>query len=471
MRDSIISVGIDLGTSTTQLVFSRITIENLASDFNVPKIHIVDKEIIYRSGVYFTPLLSSTEINAEEVRSLIALEYLKAGINQADVATGAIIITGETARKHNASQVLNMLSDFSGEFVVAAAGPDLESVLSGRGAGADKLSKANGIVVANLDIGGGTTNMSVFRNGQLIHVSCLDIGGRLIRIENGRISYIYHKIKDLALSKNIVLNVGEEADKNKLKEICRIMTQSLAQLLYMETAEPELSRLFTNGAINYPESLKIDAVTFSGGVAGLLYGAKTEDCYQYGDIGVLLAEAIKESAWFQKIKIHQPDEIIQATVVGAGIHTTELSGSTISYDPELLPIKNIPVIRIEDSLVYTGAVEKGYKNINADGMIAVSLSGCLIKNFSDIQSTAEMLLAEMQFLRESRHPLIIVMEEDFSKVIGNAIKVRCKKAGEPCSMICIDGIAARTGDYIDIGVPVKTGRVLPVVVKTLIFNV
>ena len=49
--------------------------------------------------------------------------------------TGAVIITGETARKENANEVLEALSDLAGDFVVATAGPDLESILAARGAG------------------------------------------------------------------------------------------------------------------------------------------------------------------------------------------------------------------------------------------------------------------------------------------------------------------------------------------------
>ncbi|MFR1114627.1 MAG: ethanolamine ammonia-lyase reactivating factor EutA, partial [Blautia sp.] len=135
MQETILSVGIDIGTSTTQLIFSKLTIENLASNYTVPRISIVDKKVIYRSGIYFTPLKSQTEIDAVKVKDIIRGEYEKAGIQPADLQTGAVIITGETARKPNANSVLEALSDMAGEFVVATAGPDLESVLSAKGVG------------------------------------------------------------------------------------------------------------------------------------------------------------------------------------------------------------------------------------------------------------------------------------------------------------------------------------------------
>ena len=185
MRQEIKSIGIDIGTSTTQLVFSRIVVENVAGSYNVPRVSIVDKEVIYRSKIYFTPLRSATEIDAEAVKKIVKDEYEAAGMTPADLSTGAVIITGETARKQNANEVLEALSDFAGDFVVATAGPDLESVLAARGAGTDTISEEHRTAVANLDVGGGTTNIAVYQKGTLRGVCCLDIGGRLINIADG----------------------------------------------------------------------------------------------------------------------------------------------------------------------------------------------------------------------------------------------------------------------------------------------
>ena len=167
MRQEIKSIGIDIGTSTTQLVFSRIVVENVAGSYNVPRVSIVDKEVIYRSKIYFTPLRSATEIDAEAVKKIVKDEYAAAGMTPADLSTGAVIITGETARKQNANEVLEALSDFAGDFVVATAGPDLESVLAARGAGTDTISEEHRTAVANLDVGGGTTNIAVYQKGTL----------------------------------------------------------------------------------------------------------------------------------------------------------------------------------------------------------------------------------------------------------------------------------------------------------------
>jgi ethanolamine utilization protein EutA len=261
-------------------------------------------------------------------------------------------------------------------------------------------------------------------------VSCLDIGGRLIRLEDSKISYVYPKIKELAGQNGIALKAGDTADAGILRRVCGLMADMLAQLLYLQPETVELSGLFTNGVVNYPQTLPIDAVTFSGGVAGLIYGQDTDDPFKYGDIGVLLAEAIKESAWFHSLEVYRPAETIRATVIGAGAHTTKLSGSTICYDPEILPIKNLPVIRMRDQSEYTGAALKEYQKMNVDGMVAVAMGGNDIETFQDIQKAAEMLLEETRFLRSKAYAMVILVEKDFAKAIGNAIRTKCKKAGE-----------------------------------------
>jgi len=246
VKESVTSVGIDIGTSTTQLIFSKLTIENRAAGYMVPKVEIVDKEVVYCSDIYFTPLISNTEIDGEKVSAIIRAEYEKAKIKPEEVSTGAVIITGETARKQNANMVLNSLSDLAGDFVVATAGPDLESVLSGRGAGADVFSEEHRNVVANLDIGGGTTNIAVFRKGSLQGVTCLDIGGRLIKIENGRISYIYSKIQELARENGIEIRVGDEAKVQVLEEVCRLMAYELKTSLHLASESSYHKKIYTN---------------------------------------------------------------------------------------------------------------------------------------------------------------------------------------------------------------------------------
>ena len=475
LHEVILSVGIDIGTSTTQLIFSRLTIENQASSYTVPRINIVDKEVIYRSKIYFTPLRSATEIDAEAVKQIVREEYRAAGITPEDLKTGAVIITGETARKENANEVLSALSDLAGDFVVATAGPDLESVLSGRGAGADVLSHDRRIAVANLDIGGGTTNIALYEKGTLRGTCCLDVGGRLIKVEDGRISYIYSKTQALAKAHGIEIKVGDRAYPEQLYGVCRLMAAQLAQSLHLTQADSCHAGMYTNDGRALPDQPRVQAVTYSGGVADCIYQKMEDDVFRFGDVGVLLGKAIRADPDLNRVELCQAAETIRATVVGAGTHTTEVSGSTIRYERDKLPIKNIPILKVspeDEALLETlkSSIIQQMPLFTPEGkaeQIAIAFTGEKRTSFADVQALAAAVIESAKEVIQGPYPLIVVVENDIGKVLGNALNVLLEHKKD---VICIDGIKTLSGDYIDIGEPIAGGQVLPVVIKTLIFN-
>lgn len=475
MHEVILSVGIDIGTSTTQLIFSRLTIENQASSYTVPRINIVDKEVIYRSRIYFTPLRSPTEIDAEAVKKIVRSEYRAAGITPEKLKTGAVIITGETARKENANEVLSALSDLAGDFVVATAGPDLESVLSGRGAGADVLSKEKHTTVANLDIGGGTTNIALYERGTLRGTCCLDVGGRLIKVADGRISYIYPKIQALAKDNGIEIKVGDRAYPEQLYGVCRLMAAQLAQALHLAAPDGHHAGMYTNDGRALPPQPQIQAVTYSGGVADCIYQKMEDDVFRFGDVGVLLGKAVRADPDLNRVELCQAAETIRATVVGAGTHTTEVSGSTIRYERDKLPIKNVPILKVsqedEESLeTLKSSIIQQMPLFAPEGkveQIAIAFTGEKRTSFADVQALAAAVIESAKEVIQGPYPLIVVVENDIGKVLGNALNVLLEHKKD---VICIDGIKTLSGDYIDIGEPIAGGQVLPVVIKTLIFN-
>ncbi|WP_099336191.1 ethanolamine ammonia-lyase reactivating factor EutA [Clostridium cadaveris] len=477
MREELLSVGIDIGTSTTQLVFSKLIIENTASNFTIPRISIVDKEIIYKSDIYFTPLKSLTEIDSDGVKDIVEKEYIKAGINKEDIKTGAVIITGETARKENANEVLHRLSGFAGDFVVATAGPDLESIISGKGAGAHIYSKEHSTTVVNIDIGGGTSNLALFNIGDVIETGCLDIGGRLIKIDTStkQITYISPKIEKIIKEKGFSISIGDIATKEKLMPIVEEMVHFLEESVGVREKSSLFDVVVTNKTIVLKK--EIHCISFSGGVADYVYyDGPIDDYFKYGDIGILLGQKIRESEMFKKLKVVRSIETIRATVVGAGSHTTEISGSTITYTKENFPIKNLPILKLSEedessgSEVLKNAIKTKldwFKLENDVQRVAIAINGKKNPSFIEVQDIAKGMVDGLEEFIERELPLIIIVENDMAKVLGQAIYalLNFKK-----DVVCIDGIKVENGDYIDIGKPIAEGKVLPVVIKTLVFN-
>ena len=332
--ETLLSVGIDLGTTTTQLVFSRLTVRNEGSAFSVPNYTVAAREVLRRSAVHFTPLRSERELDAEAIARIVDAEYAAAGIDRRAVQTGAVIITGETARRENARAVLEALSGYAGDFVVATAGPALESALAGRGAGAADYSQAHACTVVNLDIGGGTTNIARFTNGALTDTACLNVGGRLVKLEpDGRVTYVSPVLRPF-----VPYAPGDRLTPQDLAPAVSLLTEILEEALGFRPVQDE-ARLRGFVTDRLPGPAPGAVYSFSGGVADLMDDRPREP-FAYGDLGVLLGRAVAKSAVGPRIPAR---ETIRATVIGAGCHATELSGSTVYFDRIAFPLKNLPV--------------------------------------------------------------------------------------------------------------------------------
>lgn len=477
-KTAILSVGIDVGTSTTQVVFSKLQMDNAGGYFSVPRVAIVDKKVVYKSEVYMTPLKTDVLIDTDALRDIVAAEFRKAGYRPEDTDSGAVIITGESARKENSDAVLKSLSDFAGDFVVSAAGPDMESLIAGKGSGAWQYSMDHHCRVANLDIGGGTTNVVLFEDGEPLARGCLDIGGRLICMNpQGIITKVSPAAAVMAQAAGVSVSVGDRCDELKLTAVTRQMAAALNAYLGVGTKDIDaiLRQIKTPGSSDFPVPEKVQAVFFSGGVADLIYHEST-DTWAYGDIGVLLGRAIRESRLFTDFQKMEPGETIRATVVGAGTYTTTISGSTITYSDDIFPLKNIPVIKLDEELqeaCFAGETEPVIRRIqwvlgqNDEEHFILAMPGKRNPGYTEMKRAAASIRQIMDRVQPPGEPILLVIESDIAKAMGQMIR---QQPDLKRQVVAIDSIHVEDGEYVDMGKPMMNGMVIPVVVKTLIFG-
>ena len=477
-KTAILSVGIDVGTSTTQVVFSKLQMDNAGGYFSVPRVAIVDKEVVYKSEVYMTPLKTDVLIDTDALRDIVAAEFRKAGYRPEDTDSGAVIITGESARKENSDAVLKSLSDFAGDFVVSAAGPDMESLIAGKGSGAWQYSMDHHCRVANLDIGGGTTNVVLFEDGETLARGCLDIGGRLICMNpQGIITKVSPAAAVMAQAAGVSVSVGDRCDELKLTAVTRQMAAALNAYLGVGTKDIDaiLRQIKTPGSSDFPVPEKVQAVFFSGGVADLIYH-ESADTWAYGDIGVLLGRAIRESRLFTDFQKMEPGETIRATVVGAGTYTTTISGSTITYSDDIFPLKNIPVIKLDEELqeaCFAGETEPLIRRIqwalgqNDAEHFILAMPGKRDPGYTEMKRAAASIRQIMDRVQPPGEPILLVIESDIAKAMGQMIR---QQPDLKRQVVAIDSIHVEDGEYVDMGKPMMNGMVIPVVVKTLIFG-
>ena len=447
MSEVLLSVGLDVGTTTTQLIVSKLTIENRASGFAVPEMDITQRSVLYKSPVYFTPLVEESLVDGWKIREIVEREYQKAGITRDTVDTGAIIITGETSRKENARTVLEALSDLAGDFVVATAGPDLESVLAAKGAGAVSYSAQTGKTVLHMDIGGGTSNLALIREGKIVRTGCLNVGGRLVKFHpDGTIFYVSPVLQGLS-----GLRVGERPAEGQLRALAELLTRTLEMAAGCRGETELLRRLSTVEAGTPWKPPKEDLVlSFSGGVADCIREQYSAE--QFGDLGPLLGQCIRGSSLCRGTYI-LGNEPIRATVIGAGCHSAQLSGSTVFYQNVRFPIKNAAVVPVSE------VSQVGELLARQEGPAIVAMVGMASPTYREIAALADALA------QQAPGELLMCLEQDMAKALGQALALRLPKDAR---ILCIDRVKAEAGSYLDIGAPVE--HALPVVVKTLVLG-
>jgi len=482
----ILSVGIDIGSSTSHLIFSRLTLKRETSFFNMSnRFILVNREILYEGNIIFTPLIDRFNIDIEKVIDFCKKEYKRAEITPEMVDTGAVIVTGETAKKENAAEIVKRLSSESGKFVSASAGPNFESMLGIMGSGTVEQSKRTQKNLMNVDVGGGTSNIAIASKGEVLSTSCINVGGRLLGFDKDykiwRIDEPTEWImKELKMSYSLgdiipeedVLKIAKEYAKALFEVMRGPATSKIAKLLMMTDDIKIL--------------VPIDSYSFSGGVAEMIYETDMEKEFNktsnpYNDIGRYLAKEIIHLIEENNLPLIEPENKIRATVIGAGSFSLSVSGSTCYYDESVeLPLENVPVVPInidskdlynEDKMnEFKDRISLALRNfslIEGEDIFALYFKDILIG--SNIEQLAKIIEIALPNSIANNKLILVILRGDGGKMLGLTLK---KNTSIKNNLFCLDELELEAGDWIDIGLFFQTEnrKAFPVTIKSLVFN-
>ncbi len=467
----LLSVGVDVGSSTSHLVFSNLLLkrdENSASK----RFLIDERKVIYEGKIIDTPLVNQKTIDIDKLTKFLKSEYKRAGISPEEVQTGAVIITGETAKKANAGQIVTALSKDAGKFVAATAGPNFESVIAAMGSGARARSRETGETLLSCDIGGGTSNMAIIKNGKIISTSCVSVGGRLIAFDaKGKIQRINGPAQQVMDSLGLTFQIGDCPAVEDLDKIAAKLAAVLMEVITGPANSPLAKKLMVTDDLVFPA--QIDGYTFSGGVAELIYGGNG----RHNDIGNTLAKKINGLIHQLKSPIIEPANKIRATVIGAGAHSLSISGSSGFMDDQIeFPLKNVPVIRVDVerlklSVPYVvSQIQAAFRRFDTkegEETVALYFWDPVKNSYPQVELFAKSIEAALPRSMANNIPIILVFKGDIACSVGNVIR---RETALKTNLLTLDELDLVEGDWIDIGSPLVENQVFPVTVKSLVFH-
>ena len=467
----ILSVGVDIGSSTSHLAFSKLLLkrdERSASR----RFHIQERNVVYEGEIINTPLLDDDTIDIDTLTGFLKREYQRAGIDPADIQTGAVIVTGESAKKQNAKQIAEALSADAGKFVAATAGPNFESLIAAMGSGATARSMATGKTILSCDIGGGTSNIAISKIGEILSTSSVSVGGRLLGVDSGGKIWRIDKPAMKAM-KHIGLNysVGDRISTEDMEKIAGTFAEVLFEVITGPAESPLARELMLTADLDFPGT--VDEYSFSGGVAELMYGRNGH----HNDIGQILAAKINSLTPKLKSPVIEPLNKIRATVIGAGAYSVSISGSSGFKDDEIsFPIRNVPVIRVDvEQAKLSFAHVMSQINISfqrfdlneGDEVVALYFKDPVQASYPKLELFAKSIEAALPNAIKNKLPIILIFETDIACSVGNVMR---RETGLKTNLLSLDELNLKEGDWIDIGEPLVAGQVFPVTVKSLVFH-
>ena len=477
LRDNVAltSVGIDIGSSGTQVIFSTIHLQR-KSDSHASRYVIVDRKTAHESPIRFTPFAGETAIDAAALGRIIDEAYEAAAIRPSDIDTGVVILTGEALRRENAEAIAGIVADKGGDFLTATAGNHMEAMLAAFGSGAAKLSHERGARILNVDIGGGTTKLALAEKGEVVWTAALHAGGRLIAAEDGRVTRLEPTGRHFAETAGADLSLGGPVDAETLRAIARTMADIIVRAVTERPLGPDVARMFLT---DVPDDLGgLDGIVFSGGVGAYVGGQETRD---FGDLGIHLGTLLKARAEAGDFgaPMLPGGSAIRATALGASEYSVQLSGqtSTVTAPGRSLPRRNMQVLKptldlmaTPDAETIADAILEHYEAFDLDpvtreAVLAFEFNGP--PSYGRIRTLADGIVRALAPRIETGAGLYIMIDGDIAQTLGGMLR---EELGLANDLLVLDGISLRDFDYIDLGKIRLPSFTVPVTVKSLLFS-
>jgi ethanolamine utilization protein EutA len=470
------SVGIDIGSAGTQVIFSKVHLRRLSEELT-SRYYVVGRETLFRSPVALTPYQNEERIDDLKLRAIIDDAYKQAGIAVADIDTGVVILTGEALRRDNAQAIASLLAEQGGDFVTATAGHHMEAMLAAYGSGAARVSSDQGMRILNIDIGGGTTKLALVENGRVIATAAIHVGGRLQVVDDkGRIVRLDPAGQHHAAQAGFRWNKGDRTEPAALDRVAEYMTDALIAAIRMRPLPPPLKALYLTEPI--ADLGHIDGIMFSGGVGEYVYGREDRD---FGDMGRRLGHTMRKrlDAGALPWPLLPAGECIRATALGASEYSVQLSGntSTITNPGALLPRRNLQVLQAPyiceetiDSEKLANAIRGRFTAFDlteGETEIALALRWRGAPSHERIFAFAQGIVRGMAQTIAKMKPLYIMLDGDVAQTLGSILREELDIRSE---ILCIDGVVLWDFDYIDLGRIRLPSMTVPVTIKSLVFS-
>ena len=465
------SVGIDIGSSTSHLMFSRLVLMRIGGALS-SRFEIVERDVTYASPILLTPYVNGSTIDVDALGRFIADSYAAAGVERDGIDAGAVIATGEAAKKENAEAIVALFAEQAGKFVCATAGPNLEALMAAYGSGSVELSRATGKTILNVDVGGGTTKLSIIQRGEVTETAAITVGARLVAMdEQGRVTRIEDAARVVARAADTGIAMGQRLSAETQRTLAELLADCLLEAIERRGFSALADRLLVTPPLEYTGT--IDVITCSGGVGEYITGTETQS---FGDLGPLLGAAIRRRLDALAIDIAPSAARIRATAIGAAQYTLQVSGTTIYVtDPALLPLRNLQVIapHLPQEVTRDGvadAVRAALRRGDAvDGgqPVALALRWDREPAYPLLRALSDGVVAGLgEYLSDGR-PIVLAFDGDIGGMVGSILANEVRPG---VGIVSVDELNLSDFDYIDIGSEIKHVQAVPVIIKSLVFR-